>query len=216
MTPSEAFAALQSDTGNFLNRHLLVIAGSPQASGPRDYWLGYKNAGEPGNPESFRIQFFTLGQTGQVKFPAHSVKMFSSKDVLKTPGDFGSIPGYVLSSNTPAIMVTGQLTACTFAIGRTTAGPICTHIQPPANLVPTKEMGIPVTTQARSISGYELNTAILNAGSFAGGTKVAVAFGPRFYPGQNATIIGVCSGANWTIWAQLTNGTTPTGAVQVF
>ena len=218
MTPSDAIDALQDDPEEFLKKHLLVIAGSTQPSGTRDYWIGYKDGPTmPGNPEKFRIQSSTLGQTGvEHKFSAHSVKMLASRDVIKSAADLAQIPGHVLSGSLPPLMVTGQLTACTFAVGKAPAGLICTHLQPGANIIPGPAMGLPASPAARPLSGPELNTAVLNAGKFAGGGKVDVAFGPKFYPGQNVTIVGVNKGGVWSIWAQHTNGMTPSGAVQVY
>lgn len=218
MTPEMALAALQDDPLDFLKENFLIIAGSTAASGVVDtYHIGHKDFPPPaiGAPR-FRIQATTMGQPGaEKKFSAHSVKMIPSATFMTAAGGLDRIPGYDLDNAGPPIMVTGQLTACTFAIAKAGTGLTCAHLQPGAVMVPTPAMGLPPSPAARPLSGLELNTAILTAGRFTDGTKVTVAFGPKFYPSQNVTIVGVRKNGQWSVFAQLTNGVTPTGAVKV-
>ena len=151
---------------DFLGNNLLSISGRAQ-SGACPYYFGYYDNLGPGVNEGFKFQpgfpppSTKTGIDGKrytVKM-VHSVRMNPSSEDL----DVSAMDGYVLDATGPDIMVTGQLSACVFAIRREAGRLLVAHIQP----------------GGRRQSGSMLRQTIKLMGRFSGnGDRVTQTDGP--------------------------------------
>ncbi len=187
--PREALGELKEHPKRFLRRYLVSVTGLAAAlpSGPYPYYLGFM----PGAGERYTIcPDPQLLDPGYASFMAYAVAMVSYNDVANP----GALDGYeVLNGGGPEIMVTGQLTGCTFAMLETVRGVLMTHLRP----------GVGTT-------GAQLRDALAAGGAFAAHDgQPIVSFGagqgPRLYDSgaERVTVIGVRRSWRWTVYAQI-------------
>ncbi|BBL99926.1 hypothetical protein [Microbulbifer sp. GL-2] len=193
--PANALNQLQTNTSNFLKTFPIRIYGDPGASAVTQYCIGNGgNSYRPGTvlgthnmhtTESFQIRgnAFYLATNPHLFF-THSIHM----DVGAANLGFYRLP----SATGPSMMVTGQLSACSFVI-RPVVGSTAldvAHVQPAA------------------VNGDTLrnNLAATYGTAFVYGTSNQ----RGFYNGANRTVsvIGIRTGTNWKIYAQKHDRTT--------
>jgi hypothetical protein len=149
----------------------------------------------PGGPnEVFGIGTFPKDNLGQPHaFQTHNVRMIPKTETL----NFGAIERYELTGGVD-YMVTGQLSACAFAVLNEGGRIIVAHIQPD----PAGNRG----------AGPQLKTKLENEGRFAGSSaRLTRVFGVPEYP-VFAYVVGVRRGA-WEIYAQVVSSSGATGNI---
>ena len=142
VTPSQAIAQLATNPSSFLRKYPVRIFGDPKGSHVASYRI--EDSGDSTRPgrrvlssrrdETQRFDIRPRGvafgnPAGSVWFDAHSVKMFEGR----SPYEIGV---YTLPAREgPNLMVTGQLSGCSFAIRDNGDGSYdVTHIRPNAQL----------------------------------------------------------------------------------
>ena len=194
MTPKEALAALCLSPETFLRSYPLMIAGK-SVSGPTDYVIFQ----ELPTDKKFKIAAF--GNNGE-PLKAYNVPMLPSTQ-FQGLGASGpnrvQIPGVMLG-NDRDVMVTGQLTGCSFLVQSTGGSVLCAHIQPQGGL-----------------DGSKLHTSLINSAQFQGqpATTRPIVFGRNFYPAGRATVVGVRRLGRWEIYAQLGDAHSVTGVHRI-
>jgi len=189
-TPQQALIALQADPMSFLRKYSVRIFGDPTGSHVSSYRIEEGQASTRrgqvlGSLRRHATQRFDIKARGSalgnppnsVWFDAHSVKMFQSD----RPHDIGV---YRLPAGGPNLMVTGQLSGCSFAIRENGDGTLdATHIQP-----------------SRNVPAGLLNRTLKRTGEW---TEV---YGRENYSAAHrASIIGVRRAGSWRIFAQKQN-----------
>lgn len=145
ITPAQALQMLRTDTEGFLNRYPVRIFGDPTASYQAKYRLEDATASLPAGSVPQRpgsvlrhlrhhdTQLFNIkagvsvgpNVAGAIWFDAHSVKMW---DAAK-PNNI--VPYTLPAAGGASLMVTGELTGCSFAIHDNNDGSLLvTHIKP--------------------------------------------------------------------------------------
>jgi hypothetical protein len=186
--PSVAFNTLVANPGEFLKRYPVRIFGATAASGVAQYVLSNRAASfRPGRilgtlnmhaTESFDIRSaaIVVGPGGGHRFQAHSVHM----DVGTAAMGF-----YRLDGAGPNIMLTGQLSGCSFVMMPAGVGSIdVAHIKP------------------HQISGKAMHANL--GGAFANAAIYGDSTQGGFYDSDSrvVSIVGVRSGGQWRIYAQ--------------
>ena len=186
LSPNEAVQRLQFHTESFLAKYSVTIAGDPSGSQVTSFYI--EDAGDSSRPGSIlrtrnmhatqRFRIRPAGALGTVTpvFQAHSVKMF------KDPPS--GVYTYVLPvDTTPDLMVTGQLSGCSFAIRKNADGTlVVAHIQP----------------QAGAGQAIQLQETLKNSGNWD------IVYGKGDYAKhlRTVSIVGKRIGQRWHIWAQ--------------
>jgi hypothetical protein len=195
INPTQALDLLYRQPEQFLKRYPVRIFGDPTGSHVSQYRIEERHQLSSYRPGSvlgtlnmhetqlfeIRAQDSAMGKPpGSVWFDAHSVKMFESNK----PHD---IVIYRLAGTGPDLMVTGQLSGCSFAIRDNGNGSMdVAHIRPNAQL--TSEI---------------LQSTLQRTGAWH------IVYGREDYSSQRrASIIGVRVGIQWQIYAQKQDGTT--------
>lgn len=195
MKPETALYQLKKLPQEFLTNNRITIAGGSRSESTAMKIYARSFQRRPGGPnEYFAIGNTVVSPVGTVHpFQAHNVRMIKKTDPL----DFGAIERYELTT-TVDYMVTGQLTACAFAVLNDGGTIVVAHIQPD----PGGERG----------AGPQLKIKLENEGRFAGSpTALTRVFGVPEYPAA-AYVIGVRRG-NWEIYAQVVSNTGEAGNV---
>ena len=200
-SPSSALTQLIQNPAYFLRWYQITIAGNPNASAVYDYWIekveGTHNE-RPGRTlgtlhmhsiSTFQILCYDPGGDAH-NFKAHSVQMVSEGSVA-----INAIQGYLLPDpSAHPIMVTGQLSGCSFACLSTANGVLTAHIQPNPN------------------NAANLRTNLKNNGRFAGHPNSSIvvygshagAGGPGYdHNSEYVSVIGVHCQGRWKIYAQV-------------
>lgn len=194
----------------FLGTHLLAMAGSP-TSQVLPYYFSHHQApgGHTGMGESFMFSNIPLaggalaitGGDGKLytKMMVHNVRMNPNTEDL----DISAIPAYVLDGTGPDIMITGQLSACIFAIRQEPGRLLVAHIQPGG--------GRQTATTLRQT--IKLMGRLTHP---PGGGRVTHVFGIPDYP-IRAHVVGIRQGGTWHVHAQcVSSGNGPiTGALTI-
>lgn len=194
IAPQNAYNALMANPSNFLRRYPVRIFGSTGASGVVQYAIENRGASHrPGSvlgthgwhdSESFNIKVSNQVPNGHT-FNAHSVHM----DVGQANMQFYRLP----SIGGPNIMVTGQLSGCSFVFS-----PIAhsndvnvAHVQP--------QVGNSGATLRTNLAANHPNAFVFGISNQAG-----------FYNGANraVSVIGVRQGGIWRFYSQKQDRTT--------
>lgn len=178
----ELLTKLKNDPVKFLKQNVLGIAG--QGPGFKDCFLQERVGGAPGELSISNVQLQNLGPNESVKFSAYSVEMqtFASVDVTQ-------IKPFILGSSGPDIMVTGQLSGCSFCMMPHKNGQelVCAHIQP----------------QIPGNHAKALQESLAKDGRFAGlPDGEIVVYGKKDYKDFRTTILGVRKNGRWAIYTQ--------------
>ncbi|AWF82089.1 hypothetical protein BTJ40_15320 [Microbulbifer sp. A4B17] len=195
MPPAAALNLMTTNTSNFLKTYPVRIWGNTGASAVRQYCIGNGgNSYRPGTvlgthnmhtTEAFQIR-------GSMFYMATNPHLFFTHSIHMDAGA-ANLGFYRLPPATgPSIMVTGQLSACSFVI-RPVVGSTAldvAHIRP---------AGISGTVLRNNLSAT-YGTAFVYGTSDQRG----------FYNGANRTVsvIGIRTGTNWKIYAQKHDRTT--------
>jgi hypothetical protein len=172
----------------------LVGNGPGQPSGVRIAQMGRQldqrtgiGAGVPN--ESWRISATGVAVMTEdpVTVPVHAVRMIPKIEAIV----LNQLEGYLLDGNGPDLMITGQLTRCSFVMRQQGNDVVCIHIEP-GGVHPTSA---------------NLKTEIVNNGAFAHypGALTRV-FGLPDYA-IYAYVLGIRRAGVWEIWAQHWSGT---------
>lgn len=191
-----ALMMLRANPLQFLRNHLLTLAGHPQ-SGQRLMYFGYdsKGLGQYFEHEGFKIcptpvalDHTQMGLTHQTSMglQVHNVRMIPRAENL----DIAAIEPYVLDGNGPDLMITGQLSACLFAIRREFAPNrlIVAHVQPGGH------------GGGGLQRGHTLHQSVRIAGQFHGYGRVTHVFGANQY--AYAFVVGIRTAGTWHVYAQ--------------
>lgn len=198
-----ALNLLKSSPVPFLRNNLLSISGSG-ISQVRPYYFSHYQASihHTGMAECFKFDTLPVaasptaitGLDGMLHktVNVHNVRMNPNTEAL----DISAIPAYILDGAGPDIMVTGQLSACIFAIRQEPGRLLVAHIQPGGGRQ----------------TGSTLRQTIKLMGRLAhatGGGRVTHVFGIPDYTAR-AHVVGLRSGGGWHIYAQcVASGTGP-------
>lgn len=214
MTPQEAFNELRTNTEYFLKYYPINIFGCPgphhadQANTKQVYIhkrdpsapgstpskkVGHYGATRPGRTfswrkheiSSFKIQPANVAPAGVSRqlIIAHSVPMHFENTIT-----INALDAYLLDNAQDGVMVTGQLSGCTFCVAPAGGNNLaCTHIKP-----------------VGAAGGGPLQTNINNNGAFSTHPGPLTTFGRNDYPAY-ATVIGVRAAGTWRIYAQCSN-----------
>jgi hypothetical protein len=187
-----ALTLLKSGPVPFLGTHLLAMAGSPNSQVYPYYFSHHQGApSHTGMGEYFK--FDTVVPTGSIvggdnklytKFNVHNVRMNPNTESL----DISAIPAYVLDGGGPDMMITGQLSACIFAIRQEPGRLLVAHIQPGGG----RQTG-QMLRQTIKLMGHLVIPG--------GGGRVTHVFGLPDYPAR-AYVLGLRTGGAWHIYAQ--------------
>lgn len=198
MKPETALYQLKTMPEAFLRNNVLCTAGAAQ-SGASPFYIGHlKNpptgAGAPNEAFKFCNLNFMVDNPHPVL--VHNVRMIPKQE---KPFDPQNIPGYCLYGG-PDIMVTGQLSACTFVTDGNRAAPVVAHIQP--RQLDEPALNGNMTRQALAGGRFDLSGAAVQ-----GEGRVETVFGPFGDSGAGeyaayAYVTGIRSGGSWQIWAQ--------------
>jgi len=226
MNPREALAALIANPAAFLKHYPVKIAGAGgnlNTTNVRTYFfdkqgawsgifpgetLGHKGATRPGLFKDHQISSFrfnhsrvsadtALTRALVVPMVNYNSTLYGCHDMQ---GDVTAMPHFRLDGSGDGLMLTGELSGCCFSWIDYGANLICTHVQPHAG-----------------IDGIKLQTKLTTQGRFAAvPTAPLNTFGRTDYPSR-ASIIGVCKGAQWYLYAQTSSDSlkTITGAYQI-
>lgn len=161
---------------NFLTHNHLIVAGASEARAYR-FKVTDRNFNPQPTSSAFRIQKTLPTDMTNDTFAAINVVMYPSNG----PMNWQLLP----DTGPPDLMVTGQLTACSFAIMVDPLGLKVTHLQP------TGESGDALKTR---LIEYGLKNQI----------AMTVLGAPDYDAANNgaATVIGVRNGTRWSIYAQ--------------
>jgi hypothetical protein len=206
ITPTQALQMLQTNTEAFLNRYPIRIFGDPSGSSAQanyrieDATASLPAGSVPQRPGSVlrhlhqhdtQLFFIKAGASagpnvaGSAWLVAHSVKMWDA-------GKAHQVQPYTLPAvGGPSLMVTGELTGCSFAIHDNNNGSlVVTHIKPHL-LAPGEHAGAVLRAQP-------LQTSLQNNPYWD------VVYGGKDYDTGNrrVAIIGCRTGTTWKIYAQ--------------
>jgi hypothetical protein len=204
ITINQAYAMLRNNTEAFLNRYPVRIAGDPRASHETHYRMEDATSSlanvpqRPGsvlrhlNQHDTRFFWIRHGRNlvpgpvaGTCWFNAHSVKMWDASK----PNDV--LPYTLPAAAGASLMVTGELTGCSFAIHDNHDGSlVVTHIKPHL-LVPGEHKGLEV--RAKPLQ------KLLEANTFWD-----VVYGGKNYDSgqRRVSIVGCRTASGWKIYAQ--------------
>lgn len=185
LTNAQAAHALANNPEAFLRKTSLFLTGDMPASGVTQCRIDDTGivSQRPGSilrtKNMHAAQMFMAGPAlhAGTPFNAHWIKMH----VWNTTNDLVNIQPYLLPLGGPAIMLTTQLTGCSFAIQDNNNGTLSVlHLQP-----------------SQHADGATMHTIL----SQTGWTKV---YGRNNYVGngRSVSIVGRRSGGQWRLWAQ--------------
>lgn len=184
MKASTAIYQLKTYPEVFLRNNLLIIAGSKTSGVINDYYIESKESGNSSYNEAFKFTNFSNAENRE-KVRVHNVRMIPLAEEFKHT----EIEPYQLSSETD-IMITGQLTGCTFVSANAGGTTLVAHIQPGGSRG----------------SGQELRDKILKNGRFKNYPNQSVnVFGVGDYQGA-AYVVGVRIGGQWQLYGQMVSG----------
>lgn len=190
-----ALNLLKSSPVPFLRTNLLSISGSSPSQVRNYYFSHYQNViRHTGMSEYFKFDTqpthasptAITGIDGMLHkiVSVHNVRMNPNSEPL----DISQIPSYILDGNGPAIMVTGQLSACIFAIRQEVGRLIVAHIQPGGG----RQTGTTLRQTIKLMGRFD---------AASGGGRVTHVFGLPDYP-IRAHVVGLRSAGGWHIYAQ--------------
>jgi hypothetical protein len=183
--------ALRGSPLEYLKENRIKIAGGERGgkSGDQSWSIGYK-------PGSKDVVSFSATSKDKPQFKAHAVAMHcydgkktpASKDALGALAS-DELPLYELNDKGSDLMMTGQLTACSFVLLRKGKSVFCTHIEPGKDAMKT---------------GADLDRELSARGLFDGHREKPVVWGKTKYPDPDvAFIVGVRTSGKWAVYAQL-------------
>jgi hypothetical protein len=198
VTPQNVYNALLVTPGGTLKTYPIRIHGSPGASGVVGFCIKYRGASQrPGtvrgtgkmhDTDAYDIRTMVTvnnfgGLDGGHTFNAHSIHM---------DADIQTMAPYLLGNAGPAIVVTGQLSGCSFVASANPAGGVnVAHVRCQPG------QGAALATQ--------LAQAVANSQVYGATDTIA---GDYDANDRAASVIGVRSGGQWRIYAQKQDPTT--------
>jgi hypothetical protein len=207
MNPNEAFNELRSNPGRFLKSHPVNTAGWGGAhnagnANPHQFRIYKRDANVAGPAPSGKPAHF--GATRPGLFGSREVSSFMITTVPAPGGvaerqfnalsvplhtypnvNVAALDHYVVDGQGDGLMITGQLSGCTFAWTLIGANLLCTHIQPVG------------------IQGVALHNRLNTNGRFAAHPTVPLnTYGNNDYVGQYANVIGVRRNGQWKLYSQ--------------
>lgn len=200
MNPVEALKMMRSSLNDFLKISSVTIEGTNQESKKTDYVLvklGEEAGSRPGKilgnlnkhaVEAFAFSSQDIRGTDPVTVKVH---LIGTQEQAKKEPDFNNLEAYLCPRKDDAdVMITGQLTGCTFCCLETPEGMAVAHLQP-------KKGGADALREA------------CEQGAFQGLRGDLVVYGPGngYNPAtENVSIIGVRKSKKWSIYAQVHPG----------
>ena len=183
--------AIRASPIEYLKENRIKIGGGDRGDKSLDQlWnIDYKAGGTS-------VVAFSATSNSKPQFKAHAVAMHNiagertpaSRDALGAL-TINALPFYELKDKGSDLMMTGQLTACSFAMLRKGNSVFCMHLEPGSTTLK---------------DGPSLEKEIVKNGRFAGHAEKLVVFGKSQYPDPNiAYIVGVRTSGKWSIYAQI-------------
>lgn len=188
MRPDTALYQLRSMTEAFLQNNAVYIAGS-NISGVRNFYFGNNSiqpAGPAGPNEAFRFSTAPVNMENSILVQVHNVRMIPNNVHI----ELNDLEAYSVAAG-PDILVTGQLSGCSF-VTLTLGGQLITaHVQPGG----TRAAG-PMLKQSLEIKGR-----------FHGhpNQQFTRVFGAGDYPNY-AHVVGVRVAGQWKVYGQCFSG----------
>jgi hypothetical protein len=187
--------ALRSNPVEYLSKNRIKIAGGDRGGPSSDQ--GWEISFKAGSNDS--VVVFDANSTTAPQIKAHAVAMHNMAGDdrgLAHPAKLGALtinalPFYALDNKGSDVMMTGQLTACTFVMLKKAGKVYCTHLEPGGT--------------GLYKNGPELEKELKKNGRFQGHAEAPVCWGKSKYADPMvAYIVGVRGGdKNWKIYAQL-------------
>jgi len=204
MTIPEAIAALQNDTENFLRTNILVISGAQE--------------GVPAGPAYFTVTVRAAGGGGFLCTKAQPSAVPVGPNVLQA----WYIPMEQIANmnvhrlRTPAesplaIMLTSQITACMFAVGRDGNNTTVAHFQPDQTAHTAPTLSVIDKIRMRKLTDEnqlkqktaELRQKDLHSEVRGTGMKAFAAQGKTYRAADTVAVVGIRGAGNrWTIFRQ--------------
>lgn len=225
MNANQAYDKILSDPDHFFKYYPICPAGPsggyvPNTANLKQIKLYKKDAGMPGTFGSQKQGHFGAtrpGMFGHVREISSWVinefadpnATYATKTVNATgvpmiyyndPNfNAGNMNRYLCDASGDGIMVTGQLSGCTFCILPTGNTISCIHVKP------------------EGIGGTQLHNILNTQGRFNGYNLPVTTWGRNDYPAYS-NVFGVRKGGRWSFYAQLSNDTfkTITAAYKIF
>lgn len=185
MNPGLALQMLRGQTTlEFLKTTIVTISGASTA-GPADFYISAALKAKNDRRDKYEVKARS-GATGEVKFRAFNVPM-QNRDTISNAA---SITGVQLPMDGPDLMVTGMLTACSFAFTTDKKNVHCCHIQPR-------------TSVNAANKGLALGVELMNGGRFGNTGDAMTVFSHREYSEcTSATVLGVRRLDGWSLYCQ--------------
>lgn len=195
MKISTALHTLRTYPSTFLANNLVSIDGKSRSEvivtkfGYHDVFAQPINEGFKFSPYFISSRKVGIDGMSHKALRVHNVRMNPNTEDLT----ISAIPGYILGAGGPDIMVTGQLSACVFAVRQEVGRLIVAHIQPGGG----RQSGAMLAQTIRMMGHF----APIPNTTFNGG-RVTHVFGlGRGYTAR-AHVLGVRTGGLWRIYAQ--------------
>jgi len=184
MKASTAVYQLKTFPETFLRNNLLIIAGVKTSGVINNYYIESKDSANSSYNEAFKFTNFSSSENKDT-VAVHNVRMIPISEDFKHT----AIESYPLTGG-PDLMITGQLTGCTFVTANGGGSTLVAHIQPGGSRG----------------SGQELRDNVLKNGRFKNHANQAVTvFGVGDYQGA-AYVVGVRIGGQWQLYGQMVTG----------
>lgn len=184
MKASTALYQLKTFPETFLRNNLLIIAGVKTSGIINNYYIESKDSANSSYNEAFKFTNFSSAENKDT-VAVHNVRMIPISEDFK----YTEIESYPLTGG-PDLMITGQLTGCTFVTANSGGSTLVAHIQPGGSRG----------------SGQELRDKVLKDGRFKNYPNQTVSvFGVGDYQGA-AYVVGVRIGGQWQLYGQMVTG----------
>jgi hypothetical protein len=203
--PAQALQSLLQDPQTFLQENILSIAGG-STDKITDMFIGYHlspatGQGAPKGTYKIALSSASLVPTDVYQYKAHNVHMVGKDDNTYNKAD---LQGYALGPSTPNdpnLMITGQLSGCSFVVldlGQA-RNVLVTHIQPNSKTARGDAAALKPDLATNGHFHGHATTAV---------TKVFGGDGQDYDPRtQYAYVVGVRKNNKWEIYGQVTAGT---------
>ena len=204
MTIPEAIAALQNDTENFLRTNILVISGAQEGvpAGPAYFTMAVRAAGGGGF-------LCTKAQPGAVPVGPNILQAWYIP--MEQIANMNVHRLRTAAESPLAIMLTSQITACMFAVGRDGNNTTVAHFQPDQTAHAAPSLSLIDKIRLRRLTdenkakqkAAELRQKDLRKDVRGAGLEAFAAQGKTYQAADTVAVVGIRGvGNRWTIFRQ--------------